>query len=143
MKTSVFYISGILLVTLFYSCSKSGSSPITINGDWNLVKDSVVQVISAANVTPDTTINIYDKAGDYYNFSSNGKLYMRVDGFADTATYTMQQNNQISINYSEANRLTLTTIYSVENLSEHSVVLINPGQFLAPFFFKEMIRLNR
>jgi len=128
------------------SCSKDKAGPVTLTGNWNLVKDSVVTIGSGANIAPPTVINVYDKAGDYYNFSVNGHLYMQVNGIPDTATYTLQ-NNQVSINYtiyySQTRTGTYTTPYAINSLSAHSVVLVNPGQFAAPFLTKETIRLSR
>jgi secreted trypsin-like serine protease len=145
MKNYLPFVSIMLIaaIPVLSACSKDKATPITLTGNWGLVKDSVVSIGSAGNVPPDTVVNIYDKTGDYYNFSTNGQLYMQVDGFRDTATYVVQQNNQLSINYREPYNQTITTLYSINDLSAHSVVLINPGQFLAPFLTKETIHLSR
>lgn len=91
----IFVLAGII------SCSKSSDvtppKPVTVQGQWKVVTDSLVADRFGGPVT-----NVYQgTASDYFNFTSAGKFYAIEGTGRDTATYTIA-DSVLNFNYSYA-----------------------------------------
>src|ERR1700743_1464273 len=70
---------------------------ISIQGDWTLISDSTS---TASGATDRLTATGYKgKAGDHFNFTDEGKLYISENGKNDTASYTITRDNKIVLNF--------------------------------------------
>lgn len=74
------------------------NTAVTLSGQWKLVKDSVTY--SDGNGQNGVSNDIYNgKAGDYFEFTNEGKLYIQENGAIDTANYTINTDKSITVNY--------------------------------------------
>ena len=69
------------------------NTAVTLTGQWKLVKDSI-----SANGGISSNV-YYGKAADYFEFTNDGKLYTQENGAIDTANYTLNTDNSITVNY--------------------------------------------
>jgi hypothetical protein len=90
----------ITLILLFsigaglFSCKKSAvNTSSQIEGKWNIKVDS-----TESGIGPFDTTEVYvGKPGDYFDFRSNNKLYIKEGASLDTFTYTQVADNKITI----------------------------------------------
>ena len=97
MKQALIFIQLLFLSSLlFISCKKNEDpSPVEkIIGVWNFEK--------TVNFTALNGVLNYDTAyavmGDYLEFRTDAKVYSRISGVYDTATYSFLGNNKIIFN---------------------------------------------
>lgn len=85
----------IILITLIslelVSCKKDAA--VSIMGKWNLVSDAITSGIGP-NVK---TYSYTGVPGDYFDFRTDGKLYIKEAANLDTLSYTFLPDNKISI----------------------------------------------
>lgn len=85
----------IILITLIslelVSCKKEAA--VSIMGTWNLVSDAVTSGIGL-NVK---TYSYTGVPGDYFDFRTDGKLYIKEGFNSDTLNYTLLPDNKITI----------------------------------------------
>jgi hypothetical protein len=112
------------------------SNPVTpvamdtakITGNWVLVNDSTFSTGSGAS-DHSTIGNYIGQGGDYFNFTADGKLYIKEGGAIDTATYTITAGKNIEVNYSYYAGMPVATPGSMIadfiplSLGEHAVTL--------------------
>ncbi len=88
----------LFICSTFASCSKEPSNksvniPISVSnlsGKWTLVNDTTTTSFWGLwNGQAAVGINYIGKAGDYYNFTSHGKLYTYQNTNLDTQTYKL------------------------------------------------------
>jgi len=73
------------------------STAVTLEGQWKLVRDSVG---FSGGESAGTTTNVYEgTSGDYFEFTNDGKLYIKENGVVDTANYTIDTDKSITVNY--------------------------------------------
>ena len=108
--------------------TSTGSNSAILTGDWILVSDSTYS--TGVDASDHTTIGKYiGQGGDHFNFTADGKLYIKEGGAIDTATYTITANRNIEINYSYYAGMPVSTPGSMManfvqmNLTDHSVTL--------------------
>lgn len=91
---------------------KDGSNPVSnpvttvgdtdiasITGTWVLVNDSTFS--TSVDVSDHSASGNYIGQGsDYFDFTADGKLYIKEGGAIDTATYTITADRNIEVNYS-------------------------------------------
>lgn len=75
------------------SCNKSGDAG-TLVAKWNLVNDSIADG-GAYGITQTNYIGV---PGDYFDFRTNGKLYIKEGTFYDTMAYHVADGNSVIIN---------------------------------------------
>jgi hypothetical protein len=86
---------GLLLFMVNLSCKKSNDSFTTILGKWNIKIDTFFVGGLASNYEV-----IYSgKSGDYFNFSSNGKVYIMENSISDTFIYTLKSDSVLIQNF--------------------------------------------
>ena len=116
MKNLLLFVSAIGLTIIISSCtknsvsiapttknSKSTTTPIIINtnlqGSWTIITDSTFW----AGELPKKLVSAYKgKAGDSFNFSSDGHLYIKEDALSDTTTYSIDSAYNINVTYTDA-----------------------------------------
>lgn len=80
------------------SCTKELISPqnsqISIIGRWNIVNDSLVSGIGSSGYSYENYVGL---AGDYFDFRSDGYVYIKEGNALDTLSYQLQDSNKIII----------------------------------------------
>ncbi len=80
------------------SCTKQITSlqnpDISITGKWNIVNDSLVSGIGSSSYSYE---NYVGSAGDYFDFRSDGYVYLKEGSLLDTLSYQLQDSNKIII----------------------------------------------
>jgi len=104
------------------------NTAVTLTGQWKLVKDSVSYSNGLGQSGPSS--DVYNgKAADYFEFTSDGKLYIQENGLVDTANYVINTDQSITVNYLVYNSLTVASYGSIitnfhqVNLTGSSVTL--------------------
>jgi len=102
------------------------NTAITLSGQWKLVKDSLSYSGGEVAGNPE----VYNgTAADYFEFTNDGKLYIQENGAVDTATYTINTDKSITVNYLVYNGIPVTsygsniTNFRQVNLTGTSVTL--------------------
>jgi hypothetical protein len=135
MRTSAICTLIFMIFAILTSCSKenlnkpeaSGTSSL-IGSSWTVVNDATSE--SAGAIAPASSSNYIGKAGDYFNFTTYGKLYWSINGQKDTATYLISgdtlkfksayidgQTNKVDSAY--------YPIYTISNVTSHTCTLFN------------------
>lgn len=155
MKHGATIFSLFILTIITTSCKKENASIIV--GKWSIVKDSsfVAQAPPFFNAVPG---NIYfGVVGDYYNFTTEGKLYIKEGAYADTLSYSLSPNNQVEFIYNSYNLEVDSTgniisqnrrkkSYTIEALSANQLTMTSNlnGDILTPVgYFANMLTLKR
>jgi hypothetical protein len=81
------YLLAIGLLLLVSSCKKS-STATQVLGKWNILSDSMYVGAGTAN----NKVAIHVNRGDYFNFSSDGHIYMLENSIFDTISYSLSSN---------------------------------------------------
>jgi len=90
----------------------------SIIGEWNIVSDSSYVGVGAGN-----HLTVYDgQPGDYFDFSSDGKLYIKKNGTLDTLYYNSTSNvTMTTASYPDSMRTSQQ--YTIYNLSAHNATI--------------------
>ena len=96
MKKGTLILLTLTSIIVFYGCSKDDAKLTTttqqkIQGIWKYEK-SIDHIYSSINDYRDT---IYGAPGDYVDFRSDNKVYIKFDGDFDTMSYTLLNDSQI------------------------------------------------
>jgi hypothetical protein len=134
MKNLPLLIAALFGLSGLFSCKKSNQSPAvptSIVGKWKLVNDSLV-----SGVGPIVTgSNYIGKSGDYFDFETNNKLYIKERANLDSSAYQVTSDSTIVLNvYTERyNALSpvrgITYTPSGVTLRSPSVFVANPGSY--------------
>ena len=89
-------IAGLLIFTL--SCKKNKETPSSILGKWNIKIDTSF----AGELASNHEVIYSGKPGDYFNFNSDGKVYIRENSLLDTLTYTVSSDSILIPNFNFA-----------------------------------------
>lgn len=95
MKT----IIGIVSVFIFFALGSCEISPVnysSLTGKWNIINDSTSILNDVPNKT-DSHSNFIGGLADYYDFTSEGNLYVREGTNFDTLAFTFVSTNRINI----------------------------------------------
>jgi len=123
----------ILISAMLTSCSKENlnrtmPSSSLIGTSWTVVNEATGENAGAS--APASSSNYIGKAGDYFNFTSHGKLYWSINGQTDTATYLIS-GDTIKFKYAYIDGRTnvidsaYNPIYTISNLTAHTCTLFN------------------
>ena len=103
MKYTIFFICCILSIAALEGCHKSNAGSfvksdtartITLGVKWNLVQDSSMWDIG----TGPTRYNIYNGGvADYWDFRSDGKLYIKEGATLDTISYKFLNGTNVDL----------------------------------------------
>jgi hypothetical protein len=94
MKNLALFIPALLITTCLFSCKKTDGDMqtttktnfkgvVSIAGEWNVKTDSTFSSIGAFGTGKKYT----GETGDYFNFGTDGKLYVKEGAKLDTFTY--------------------------------------------------------
>ncbi len=134
MKNLPLLIAALFVLSGLFSCKKSNQSPAvptSIIGNWHLVNDSLV-----SGVGPIVTgSNYIGKSGDYFDFETNNKLYIKEGANLDSSMYQIMSDSTIVLNvYAErynaiAPVSKMTFVPDGVTLRSPSVFVANPGSY--------------
>ncbi len=114
------------------SCKKSSSPEAVagIIGKWNIINDSSYAGVGAGN-----HLVIYKgKEGDYYNFTSNGKLYINENGMLHTSIFSLTSDTTLIID---------SQTYTITNLPTHDVIISTPFVYSPGGAFGRKVTLGK
>jgi hypothetical protein len=94
MKKLIIIITILICATGLFSCKNSVVNPSTsITGRWSIKVDS-----TTSGIGPVQNVQIYlGKSGDYFDFRSDNKLYIKEGSTLDTLAYKIVSDNKITI----------------------------------------------
>jgi len=107
------------------SCKKDTST--TIVGKWNIVNDSTF--LEGNALYAGRSSNYIGVPTDYFDFSSNGNLYVKKGTSLDTAAFTLLSGNKVQLLYFSVDGITfgptgaIRGTYDITDLTERSVKL--------------------
>jgi len=90
---SIFFILGVLI--LGTSCTKKNDAPTSILGKWNIKIDSSFTGGGFAN----HEASYVGQAGDFFNFNSDGYIYIKENSIFDTLNYTLSSGSLMVQNF--------------------------------------------
>jgi hypothetical protein len=114
MKNLALFISALFMISCLFSCKKTDGGMLTttktstggsvnnqtkfsgvvpIEGKWNVKTDSVFSSVGASGTGKTYT----GETGDYFNFGTNNKLYIKEGANLDTFTYKMLTDSTLSL----------------------------------------------
>ncbi len=152
MKNLALFTSALFIIICLFSCKKTNdgmqtttktgtggsgnnqtnySGVVPIDGKWGVKSDSVFSSIGAFGTEKTYT----GKTGDYFNFSNDGKLYIKEGANLDTFTYKMLTDSTLNLIPAGAPTNVIPFIGFIKPTTASSVVLYwspslgNPGSF--------------
>src|SRR5689334_15959764 len=118
-----FILFGVIAIIFFLgSCKKDISSNegnISILGKWNIVTDSSFSGVGLGN----HEVNYAGQPGDYFDFSTNGKLYIREKGNLSTFNYTPTSDTTMIIDSFGIMLNGVPDTSSITNLTAHNATI--------------------
>ena len=129
--TLIFMISAMLTSCLKENASK-GTPSSSLTGNWSVVNETIDNTtVGTTGTSVNTTVSNYTgKPGDYFDFTTYGKLYWSINGQKDTATYLVS-GDTIKFKYAYIDGRTnivdsaYSTAYTISNLTTHTCTLFN------------------
>jgi hypothetical protein len=116
----------VALIFIITSCKKElQSNGTTISGKWNVLTDSSFAGVGAGN----HAVNYTGQPGDFFDFKSDGYLYIKEGSNTNKLSYTITSDTTIVID--SFGGVTLNGVSNtnfITNLTAHSVTIT------APFF---------
>lgn len=138
MRTPAVCTLMFLLSAILTSCKKETANnpepPSSLIGSsWAVVNDSTS--VAAGAIAPASGSNYIGKAGDYFNFTSYGKLYWSINGQKDTVTYLISGDTlKFKVAYidGQTNKVdsAYNPIYTIRNVTSHTCTLFNSTALL-------------
>ena len=139
------------LFSILCGCKREVVKPQTsrtLLGKWSLVKDSSSYIIGADTAAHSTIY--WGTADDYFDFRTDGKCYIREDGWLDTMYFKMRNDTSVIFTRSDAYQLSgnglwtpVPTMPSAIGFFKNDSVKIaysflsNPGSFFNRIVFLE------
>ena len=137
MKTSTLLILASLLA-IAVSCKKNSEKPnysLSLTGKWNLAVDTIA--------TGGAIVNYYGYqgiTGDYFDFRSDGKCYIKEGSHLDTLAYSITSDTSLNI---ESFGFSDKAIYTKPVAPYTSVRIISTGPYVPGGYDYRMVRLTR
>jgi hypothetical protein len=148
MKNLILLFSSLFILTGWFSCTKNSESPLknksavtihskllttpnAIVGKWNLVNDSLVWGVGP-NVT---TTNYIGKSGDYFDFGTNNKLYIKEGTNLDSSAYQVMSDSTVVLDVNSERYNGIAPVSKIVytpggvTLSSPAIFLANPGSY--------------
>jgi hypothetical protein len=134
---------GVIAVVFSLASCKKNVSPeednASIIGKWNIVTDSSHVGIGANN-----HLVVYTgKEGDYFNFSSNGKLYIKENIMLDTLQYNLTSDTTMTIDsfLDDSNGTSQTC--TITNPAPHNTVISTAISYTPGGTFGRKVTLDK
>ncbi len=141
------YLVTFALITagcFFASCKKETLNNIDIKpgmtGKWNVITDSTFSGVGLNN----HPVNITGQAGDYFDFRTDGNLYIKEDITLETLSYTLTSDTTIVID--SFGGITLNGVPGtcfITDLMAHTVTITAPFLATPGGVFGRKVQLNR
>jgi hypothetical protein len=116
----LFMAIGLFMFAL--SCTKNNDMPKSIAGKWNIKIDSFYVGAGLSN----HGVTYIGQSTDYFNFSSDGHVYINENSVLDTLTYTLSSNSILVKNFGSGNGKGVLQSPSTQTL------IISSGYFYTP-----------
>jgi len=113
-------VIGVLITFKKLSCRENNDKSASIFGKWNIKIDTSFVGQGASN----HEVIYSGKSGDYFNFNSDGHIYIRENSILDTLTYTISSDSVLIKNFSPP----YEGKCMLESVSTHNIV-ISSGYF--------------
>jgi len=123
------------------ACNKDGSkipAPAVV-GTWNLVSDSGFSGIGPNN----QPFSYRGQPGDYFDFRTNGRLYIKEGASADTTDYQLLSDSTLRIGGVGIVLNGLQALSKIENLTAHTLTLSATAVLTPCGAFDRHIHLSR
>lgn len=133
-----------LTAIVLFSCSKDAVykedhlNP-TIFGKWNIVTDSGYSGVGLSN----HAVNYSGKPGDYFDFRTDGFLYIKEGAGTETLSYTTTSATTMQISSFGIILNGVPQETQVTNLSAHTATLDAPTLFTSGGAFGRKVNLSR
>jgi len=126
MKT-IFGIVSALIVIALYSCDEFPLNDSLLTGKWNIINDSTLILNDVSNQI-NVHSNYIGNLTDYYDFTSDGNLYVKEGTNLDTIKYTFVSNNRLKLVGYYVNGINFLYganmgTFVIESLTENNVTL--------------------
>ncbi len=131
MKNIIAIICFLSIVTVFVSCSKSDTTNNSIIGNWQIINDSSSTTNSLNGFNGHS--NYIGVSGDFYNFKSDGNLYIKEANSLDTGKYSMVADNETQISMFSESGVSFGTNgairgnFTITNLTSKTLTLTLSG----------------
>ena len=131
MKHLLIFSIILLPASLIISCSKSSNGLITTKSPgsnsailhtWNIVYDSTYSGVGAGN----HLVTYKGKAGDYFDFNSDGNLYIREGANGSTVSYTVINDTTLIISTFGITINGIPDSTYITGLDDHHATLLTP-----------------
>ena len=83
----------LVLIIIVFSCKKSSNNN-SIIGNWSIIDDST-KFVASSSASSSFHSDYIGQPGDYYNFSSNGMMYVKEGAALDSMAYEILSNGQV------------------------------------------------
>jgi hypothetical protein len=117
----LFMAIGLFMLAL--SCTKNNDVPKSIVGKWNIKIDSFYVGAGLSN----HGVTYVGQSNDYFNFSSDGHVYIKENSVLDTLTYTLSSNSILVKNFGSGDGKGEFQSLSTENMIIRSAYFYTPG----------------
>ncbi len=128
MKRIFFFILITLFVFVHFSCGKTYSSKqntFLISGKWNVLIDSNYKGCTCVS----NGLEIYKGGnGDYYDFNSDGNLYIKEGNVLDTLSYHVFSDTTMIIATFGAIFNGIPDTCHISNFTAHTLIITAPVQ---------------
>jgi hypothetical protein len=118
----------LLILGGYASCSKSSDHTPLISGKWGIIDDSTKFV--GTDTFPSYHFNYIGQASDYYDFRSDGNMYVREGDVLDTMAYEVLANNQVRCTPSPGFNDTYTTSRVTDTTAVFNIAANTPQGLL-------------
>jgi hypothetical protein len=110
-KTFLFFAAAIALTLGFSACKKTKESTTQkIQHNWTVVSE----VDNSHDASGDHLDTVDGISGDFINFNSNGTVTLQFDGSTETGTYTLVNDNELSMG---------GEVYTIKSLNDSQLIL--------------------
>ena len=92
MQRSKLLLLPLALIIIAFSCKKSSKNSIV--GKWSIIDDST-KFVAGSNAASSYHSDYIGQPGDYYNFSTNGMMYVKEGAALDSMAYEILSNGQV------------------------------------------------
>lgn len=105
------------------SCTKNNNMPKSIVGKWNIKIDSFYVGAGLSN----HGVAYVGRSNDYFNFSSDGRVYINENSVLDTLTYTLSSNSILVENFGSGDGKGKLQSSATQNMIIRSAYFYTPG----------------
>lgn len=114
----------ILGLTTILSCSKTSNHTADVMGKWSVINDSTRFI--GRDTFPSYHYNYVGQPSDYYDFRSNGMMYVKEGGLLDTMAYEVLSSGQVRCSPSPGLVTSYTTSQVTDSTANFSVQASTP-----------------